>query len=92
MRRSVKRFEQRRRRWRADGGRTLVTAVTITGIGWLVVVPSLAGFAFGRWIDARYGTGIVFAAGLGMLGLVLGCAAAWRHVTRTRGDGDPGES
>jgi ATP synthase protein I len=62
-------------------------AFAVAGIGWLVVVPAVAGFALGRWLDGRYGTGIRFAAGLGLLGLVIGCSSAWRRVAR-QGEND----
>jgi ATP synthase protein I len=81
MRDSVARFEERRRRWRFERGRTLATIATVAGLGWLVVIPAVVGFAFGRWLDARAGTGVVLSAGLGLLGLTLGCAAAWRHIS-----------
>ncbi|HEY3820266.1 MAG TPA: AtpZ/AtpI family protein [Polyangiaceae bacterium] len=86
MRQSVARFEQRRRRWRAERGRTLVVAAAVAGIGWVIVMPALAGFALGHWLDARYRAGVVFSAGLGMLGLAFGCWAAWRHIARQRED------
>jgi ATP synthase protein I len=84
MRDSVVRFEERRRRWAAEAGRTLVVAVAVAGVGWLIVIPAVAGFALGHWLDSRYGTGIVFAAGLGLLGLVFGCWSAWRRIERQR--------
>jgi ATP synthase protein I len=83
MRDSVVRFEERRNRWAAEAGRTLTVAVAVVGIGWLVVVPAVAGFALGHWLDNRYGTGIVFGAGLGLLGLTLGCWSAWRRIARS---------
>jgi putative F0F1-ATPase subunit (Ca2+/Mg2+ transporter) len=47
--------------------------VTVAGMGWTIVVPAVVGFVSGHWLDRRYGTGIVLGAGLGLLGLVLGC-------------------
>ena len=81
MRESVARFGERRRRWESEGGRTLGTIATVAGVGWLVVIPAVVGFAFGHWLDARAGTGIALSAGLGLLGLALGCAAAWRRIS-----------
>jgi len=80
MRDSVARFEKRRRLWSAEGGRTLVLVATVTGIGWVIVIPAVAGFALGHWLDVRAGTGIMLSAGLGLLGLALGCAAGWRRI------------
>lgn len=92
MRESVERFEERRRRWGREAGRTLVLAATVAGIGWVIVLPAVAGFAVGHWLDSRYRTGVVFSAGLGLLGLGFGCWAAWRRIARQReehGEGEP---
>jgi ATP synthase protein I len=90
MRESVERFAERRRRWGREAGRSLVVAATVAGIGWVIVVPAVAGFALGHWLDARYRTGVLFSAALGMLGLVFGCSAAWRRIARQReGHGGP---
>jgi ATP synthase protein I len=81
MRESVTRFDERRRRWRAEGGRTLGLIAAVVGVGWSVVIPAVAGFAAGHWLDARAGTGVLMSAGLGFLGLVVGCATAWRRIS-----------
>ncbi len=81
MRESVARFGDRRRRWESEGGRTLAMIAAVAGVGWLVVIPAVIGFIFGRWLDARAGTGTTLSAGLGLLGLMLGCAAAWRRIS-----------
>ncbi len=39
-------------------------------LGWMIVLPTLAGAYVGNWLDARMGTGITFAAA----GLVAGVA------------------
>jgi ATP synthase protein I len=78
---SVARFDERRRRWRAEGGRTLALAAAVAGVGWLIVIPALLGFAVGHWLDTRLGTGVVMSGGLGFLGVALGCAAAWRRIS-----------
>lgn len=84
MRDSVVRFEERRRRWAAEAGRTLVVAAAVAGVGWVIVIPPVAGFALGHRLDSRYGTGTMFAAGLGLRGLVRGCWSAWRRIARQR--------
>ena len=86
LRDSILRFGERRRRWGAEGARTLVLAVRVTGIGWSIAVPGVLGFAVGHWLDDRYGMGIALSAGLGLLGLALGCYGAWRYVARQRDD------
>jgi len=80
MRKSIERFGARRARWKSETTRTIMLAAAITGLGWLVAVPAVAGFLTGRWLDARFGTGIVLSAGAGLAGLVLGAFAAWRRV------------
>ena len=49
-------------------------------VGWMVVLPALAGIALGRYLDTHLNGGIFWTLSLLMLGLTLGCAAAWRHV------------
>lgn len=49
-------------------------------IGWMVVVPTLAGIAMGRGLDSRFDTGIFWTLSLLLAGLALGCIAAWRSV------------
>jgi ATP synthase protein I len=80
MHQSVVRTGERRERWRRDEPRALMVALSVTGIGWTIVVPTVLGFIVGRWLDQRLHTGIVLAAGLGTLGLALGCVSAWRWV------------
>lgn len=88
LRDSIVRLDARRRRWAGEAGRTLMTAVAVIGIGWLVVVPAVAGFALGHWLDGRLRTGVVFSAGLGLLGIALGCWSAWRRVSAERDRGE----
>ncbi|WP_438021576.1 AtpZ/AtpI family protein [Sorangium sp. So ce315] len=78
----VVRFGERRRRWRWEQGRPLGLALSVIGLGWVVVLPALLGLFVGSWLDARLRTGLVLRAGLGLLGLSLGCASAWRYVAR----------
>ncbi|WP_437842350.1 AtpZ/AtpI family protein [Sorangium sp. So ce1153] len=86
----VVRFGARRRRWAWERGRSLGLALSLVGLGWLVVLPALLGLLVGSWLDARFRTGLVLRAGLGLLGLSLGCASAWRYVARQLRRGDRG--
>lgn len=52
----------------------------IGAVGWLVALPTLIGAFLGRRIDGHHGTGIFWTLSLLFVGLVFGCAAAWRHV------------
>jgi ATP synthase protein I len=49
-------------------------------VGWLVALPAVGGAFLGRWLDRLADTGIRWTLGLLVLGLGVGCAAAWRHV------------
>ena len=81
--RNVETFARRREEAaRDDPRRALATAVRILGVGWLVVVPALLGFVVGRLLDRRFATGVTFAAAFGLLGVIVGCIGAWRHVRR----------
>lgn len=55
----------------------------IGAVGWMVSLPPVLGAFIGRWIDGRQGTGIFWTMCFLTLGLVLGCASAWRHVHRS---------
>ncbi|WP_437617231.1 AtpZ/AtpI family protein [Sorangium sp. So ce834] len=90
MHEGVVRFGERRRRWVSERGRPLGLALSLVGLGWLVVLPALLGLFVGSWLDARFRTGLVLRAGLGLLGLSLGCSSAWRYVARQLRRGDRG--
>ena len=81
---NVASFARRRRRFLAERGRTLALALAVIGIGWAIALPAVLGFAIGHWLDARYGTGVVLAAGLGFLGLAIGCYSAYLQIRRQR--------
>jgi ATP synthase protein I len=49
-------------------------------VGWMVVLPALIGVAAGRYLDMHFNAGIFWTLSLLMLGLLLGCMAAWRHM------------
>jgi ATP synthase protein I len=86
MAHTVARFEKRRKRWRSEAHRTTAAAFAVIGLGWLIVVPAVLGFALGHWLDARYGSGVALAAGLGLLGLTFGCWSAWQRIREQRKD------
>jgi ATP synthase protein I len=54
----------------------------VGGVGWMVVTPAVAGALLGRFLDTHWGTGIFWTLSLLVLGLVLGCVSAWRHIAR----------
>jgi ATP synthase protein I len=49
-------------------------------LGWIIVTPMLVGVFVGRWIDAKFGTGIFWTAPFLMLGAALGCWSAWKWM------------
>jgi ATP synthase protein I len=77
--------EIRRQAERARRGRevTFWYGLGLAGaVGWMVSLPAVLGALVGRWLDARLGSGIFWTLSLLALGLLLGCASAWRHVRR----------
>ena len=81
---SAQRLHERRERHRREQHGIIATAVTMVGLGWLVVIPGLVGIYAGRWLDGRTGHGVTFAAGLGLLGVSVGCLLAWQRVSAHR--------
>jgi ATP synthase protein I len=51
-------------------------------IGWSVAVPTLVGAAIGLWIDKHHPGGRSWTLALLVAGLMLGCANAWRWISR----------
>lgn len=79
--RSVRERRRRRELWQREGERSLGQNLAWIGVlGWLVVVPTLIGMFVGRWIDARWATGIFWTVSLLFLGVCVGCYLAWQRV------------
>ena len=76
VRRQVKRARESRELsfWE---GLSLVGAV-----GWMIAIPSVLGAVVGRWLDDRFGSGVLCTLLLLGLGLAAGCLAAFRHAKR----------
>jgi ATP synthase protein I len=71
----------RRDRWLREGDMSVGRRLAQIGVlGWIFVVPTLAGLFLGRWIDARAGSGIFWSAPLMLLGLCLGGWTAWKWM------------
>lgn len=75
-----KRRERRARAEREDECSIGQNLAMIGAIGWTIVTPTLAGVFVGRWLDQTFGSGIFWTLGLLVLGLVLGCALAWKRM------------
>ncbi|MBU1055874.1 MAG: AtpZ/AtpI family protein [Proteobacteria bacterium] len=53
-------------------------------VGWSVAVPTVAGIFIGLWIDIKYPSRYSWTLMLMIIGIVSGCANAWRWITRER--------
>jgi ATP synthase protein I len=87
---TVGRKAERRDRARREGHHTVWFGFGMFGlVGWAVAVPTLAGVAFGGWLDARYPGGPSWTITGLVIGVALGCLNAWWWVQRSgrRGDG-----
>ncbi len=68
-------------RWLRDGDFTVSRRLAQIGVlGWIIVVPMLIGVFAGRWLDARFDSGLFCTAPLLMLGAALGCWSAWKWM------------
>jgi ATP synthase protein I len=77
----IARRRQQRDRWKREGERPIAQNLAMIGVlGWLIVIPTLAGIFAGQWLDRREGTGLTFTAALLVAGVVLGAALAWQRM------------
>lgn len=51
-------------------------------IGWSVVIPTVVGTALGIWLDKRHPGSHSWTLMLLILGLVIGCLAAWQWIAK----------
>ncbi len=78
---SIERRRRLRARWEREGERPLALNLAMIGaLGWLVVLPALAGVFLGRWLDRRAGGGITFTGALLVAGVTLGAFLAWQRM------------
>ncbi|REJ31927.1 MAG: ATP synthase subunit [Bacillota bacterium] len=81
--REVERKEERARKAREAGDRTLQYGLGVFGVvGWSIVVPTLIGVAVGAWLDARTGGGIRYTLSLMSAGLILGLVNVWNWMQK----------
>ena len=77
----IERRRQQRDRWKHEGERPVAQNLAMLGaLGWLIVLPALAGVFAGHWLDRREGTGLTFTAAFLVAGVVLGAALAWQRM------------
>lgn len=71
----------RRDRWLRSGDMSVGRRLAQIGVlGWIFVVPTLAGLFSGRWLDARFASGIFWSAPFMFLGVCLGGWTAWKWM------------
>lgn len=80
VRRQRRRLERAQRESRRSIGQDLAQAGVI---GWTIVIATLLGIFAGRWLDRRFGTGVVWTLVLLVAGVLLGCALAWQRLNRS---------
>lgn len=72
---------ERHRRWVSEGDGSVGRRLAQIGVlGWIVVTPILIGVFGGRWLDARFQSGLQWTAPLLMLGAALGLWSAWKWM------------
>jgi ATP synthase protein I len=73
--------QDRRDQWLREGDMSVGRRLAQIGVlGWIFIVPTLAGLFIGRWLDARFETGIFWTAPFMVLGLCLGGWTAWKWM------------
>ena len=81
MRRAVRMSQERAKRWRREGERSIGQNLAMIGsLGWLIALPTVAGAFIGRWLDGRFDSGITLTAALVFLGAAAGFWLAWRRM------------
>lgn len=79
--RQVRLRSERRARYQREGERPIGRNLALMGsLGWLVVIPALAGIAAGVWLDRTFGTGVFWSGALLVAGLAIGCWLAWQRI------------
>jgi ATP synthase protein I len=85
LHRSVEVRRSREEKWRATGERPVWRNLSMIGaLGWLIVVPMLAGAALGRWLDHVFAQNVFWTGSLIFLGAVIGFALAWQRIEKER--------
>jgi ATP synthase protein I len=55
----------------------------VGSLGWLLVLPPVAGAWLGRWLDNHYHSGVFWSATLIFCGVLLGAGLVWQKVRRS---------
>jgi ATP synthase protein I len=79
LQRDLRRFDRRE-----PGSRSFWRSLSVLGsVGWPIVATTVGGALAGRWLDARWQTGIRFTLLLLFVGAVTGAVVVW-HILRPR--------
>jgi len=77
----IRKQRSRHEQWLREGDMSVGRRLAQIGVlGWIFVVPTLAGLFFGRWLDGQFGTGIFWSAPMMLLGLCVGGWTAWKWM------------
>ena len=72
---------ERRARYQREGERPIGRNLALMGsLGWLIVIPALAGMAAGVWLYRTFATGVFWSGALLVAGLFIGCWLAWQRI------------
>lgn len=81
--RTTSRAGARELRCRAETGKPVAAHLAQIGVlGWMIILPMLAGVFAGAWLDRRLHSGLFYTAPLLMLGAGLGCWWGWRWMAK----------
>ena len=79
--RGVRLRDERHRRWQEEGDPSVTRRLAQIGVlGWIIVTPILIGVFEGRWLDAKFHSGLFVTAPLLMLGVAVGGWSAWKWM------------
>ena len=79
----IREIDQQARRYHEGRRQRVWQGLAQVGtLGWMVALPAVGGALLGRWLDRHYATGIFWTLSLLMLGVMIGCLAAWRAMSR----------
>ena len=79
----ITRAEQRRERARRERRSSLWTQVARVGtLGWLIVLPIVAGALLGHLLDRRFDTGVTWALALMFVGLAGSAYLLWAELRK----------
>ncbi|MEL6295035.1 MAG: AtpZ/AtpI family protein [Pseudomonadota bacterium] len=77
----IRKHRSRHEKWLREGDMSVGRRLAQIGVlGWIFVVPTLAGLFFGRWLDTQFETGIFWSAPMMLLGLCIGGWTAWKWM------------